>query len=134
MQLLEMHGRLAYSALFYCVILTIWGLIRVFRRMNLDSSYWSAVLVGETFILVQTALGVILAINGLKDLLRSRKPYRLWFDNRFNASGCLLHHPQQTCSPFHALLCTWFSFLGRHHFEWDQLGWINYLAVNFQHL
>jgi hypothetical protein len=68
MQLLEMHGRLAYTALIYSLILTVWGFFQVLRKKKLDGSYWSAVLVGETFILIQLVLGIIIAINGLEGL------------------------------------------------------------------
>lgn len=56
---MEMHGQLGYTALFYSAVLAVWGLYRVFRRMHLNASYWSAVIVGEALFALQGVLGVI---------------------------------------------------------------------------
>lgn len=69
MQLLDMHGRLAYTALMYAAILTIWGFVQFIRRKKLDSSFWSAVLVGEVFLAIQAVLGLMISFDGLSGLL-----------------------------------------------------------------
>jgi hypothetical protein len=63
MSLIEIHGRLGYTALFYTVIMAIWGLWRFFRRQGLDSSYWGAGVVAEVLYLLQGALGAFLFLS-----------------------------------------------------------------------
>lgn len=64
MSLVEIHGRLANTALFYFLILALWGLWRALRKQGIDSSYWGALAIGEILIIVQGSLGAILYFGG----------------------------------------------------------------------
>jgi hypothetical protein len=60
------HARLANTALLYFGILFIWGLWQFFRKEELSSSYWGALVIGEILLLVQGALGIFLYTIGLQ--------------------------------------------------------------------
>lgn len=64
MSLVEIHGRLANTALFYVIIMAAWGLFRFFRKEGVDSSYWGALVIAEILLVAQTALGAFLYISG----------------------------------------------------------------------
>ena len=60
------HARLANTALLYFGILFIWGLWQYFRKEQLSSSYWGALVIAEILVLVQGALGIFLYVIGLQ--------------------------------------------------------------------
>lgn len=62
----ELHLRLANTALFFCVIMAVWGGWRFLKRRGVDSSYWGAVVIAEILILVQGLLGGYLWLSGLR--------------------------------------------------------------------
>ncbi len=64
MALGEIHGRLGYTALYFMVLLALWGIWRYFRKQGVDSNYWGALVVGEILILAQGLLGAYLYIIG----------------------------------------------------------------------
>ena len=64
MTLVDVHGRLATTAILYIVIMTLWGLWRFFRRQGVDGNYRGALLVAEILLLVQGGLGAFLFIGG----------------------------------------------------------------------
>ena len=64
MSLVEIHGRLANTALVYFLILALWGLWRALRKQGIDSSYWGALAIGEILIIIQGGLGAILFLGG----------------------------------------------------------------------
>jgi CDP-diglyceride synthetase len=64
MSLVEIHGRLANTAMIYFLILALWGLWRALRKQGLDSSYWGALAIAEILIVVQGVLGAILYFGG----------------------------------------------------------------------
>ncbi len=66
MSLVEVHARLANTALFFCVIMGVWGAGRFLRRRGMDGSYWGAVIIAEVLIVAQGALGAYLWIVGLR--------------------------------------------------------------------
>jgi hypothetical protein len=66
MSLLEIHSRLANTAILFCAILAAWGLWRFFRRQRMGSSYWGAVIIAELLILVQGGIGFYLWFAGLR--------------------------------------------------------------------
>lgn len=68
MTLIEFHGRLANTALFYIVIMAIWGLWKFFRRQSMDSSYWGALVIAEILLLVQASLGAYMLLSGVGNL------------------------------------------------------------------
>jgi hypothetical protein len=62
--LIEIHGGLANTALYYTLVMAAWGLWRFFRRQGVDSSYWAALVIAEILYLVQGALGAFLFFSG----------------------------------------------------------------------
>jgi hypothetical protein len=66
MSLVEVHSRLANTALFFCIIMAIWGLWRFFRRQGVDGSYWGAIIIAELLLLVQSGIGTYLWFAGLR--------------------------------------------------------------------
>ncbi len=66
MSLSEIHGRLANTALFYLVIVSLWAFYRFFRRQGVDSSYWGALAIAELLLVAQLALGIYLWTLGLR--------------------------------------------------------------------
>jgi hypothetical protein len=63
MSLIEVHGRLADTAIYFTIAMALWGLYRFFRRQGIDSSYWGGLVIGELLYLVQGALGAYLFIS-----------------------------------------------------------------------
>lgn len=66
MALGEIHGRLGYTALYFMVILAVWGIWRYFRKQGVDSNYWGALVIGEILILAQGLLGAYLYFIGVR--------------------------------------------------------------------
>lgn len=66
MSLVEVHARLGNTALFFCIIMGVWGAWRFIRKQGMDGSYWGAAVIAEILILAQGALGVYLWIIGLR--------------------------------------------------------------------
>ncbi len=64
MSLVDIHSRLANTALYYAIILALWGLWRVIRKQGVGSNYWGALLIGEILIIVQSLLGAYLWLSG----------------------------------------------------------------------
>jgi hypothetical protein len=60
MALAEIHGRLANTAMIYCIIMAIWGLIRFFRGHGVSGGYFGAVVIAEVLLAIQGLLGLIL--------------------------------------------------------------------------
>jgi len=66
MTLADIHGRLGNTAMYYVLILGVWGLWRYFRKQGLNSNYWGALVIGEILILLQGALGAYLFVIGAR--------------------------------------------------------------------
>jgi hypothetical protein len=66
--LVQIHGGLANTALYYTIAMAVWGLWRYFRRQGVDSSYWAAIVIAEILYLVQGALGAFLFFSGVGQL------------------------------------------------------------------
>ncbi len=64
MTALEIHGRLANTALLYSVILALWGLWRFIRGQNMDGNFWGAVVIAELLFICQVSLGLYMAFSG----------------------------------------------------------------------
>ena len=60
MDLAEVHGRLANTAMIYCILMAAWGLFRFFRRQGVSGSYFGAIVVAEVLLAIQGLLGLIL--------------------------------------------------------------------------
>jgi hypothetical protein len=63
MSLVEIHSRLGNTALFYTVIMALWGLWRFFRKQGVEGSYWGALVIAEILYLLQAILGVIMLLS-----------------------------------------------------------------------
>jgi hypothetical protein len=68
MSLIEVHGRLAYTALLYVAILGGWGLWRYFRKEGLNANYRGAVTIGTLLVVLQGGLGAFLWLSGIGSL------------------------------------------------------------------
>lgn len=64
MTLIDVHARLANTALLFTIALAVWGLFRYFRKQGVDSNYWGALVIGEVLYLAQAALGAYLFFSG----------------------------------------------------------------------
>ncbi len=62
----EIHARLANTALYYFLVISVWAFLRFFRKQGLDSSYWGALVIGEILLIVQSLLGGYLWVIGLR--------------------------------------------------------------------
>jgi heme A synthase len=70
MTIIEVHSRLAITAILYAVIMMVWGLLRYFRNRDMDSNYWGAIVISEVLLLLQAGIGVYLFISGIGHLDR----------------------------------------------------------------
>ena len=66
MSIIEVHSRLANTALYYFLLLTVWGYWRFFRKQGMDPSFWGALVIGEILLLLQSGLGAYMWILGLR--------------------------------------------------------------------
>jgi heme A synthase len=71
MSIIEVHGRLANTAIFYTAIMAIWGLWRYFRKQEIDSSYFGALVIAEILFVIQGLLGAYIFISGIGHLSRA---------------------------------------------------------------
>jgi hypothetical protein len=67
MSLVEIHARLASTALLFSALMALWGFWRFFRKQGVGSSYWGAAVVAVILLLAQGALGMILWFAGAVD-------------------------------------------------------------------
>lgn len=66
MTLTNIHDRLSVSIVLYLFIMTVWSFYRAFRRQEIDSSVWGAIVIGEILILAQITLGIILWLSSIR--------------------------------------------------------------------
>lgn len=64
--LVFVHERLAITALYYFLILSVWGYYRFFRREGLDSTYWGALAIAELLIVAEALLGAAMWFQGMR--------------------------------------------------------------------
>ena len=60
------HERLANTALYYFIALSIWGYFRFVRKQGLDASFWGAIVIGEILLFAQAAVGGYMWIIGIR--------------------------------------------------------------------
>jgi hypothetical protein len=60
------HSRLALSIIIYAFAMGAWAALIFFRKKEIDSSYWGALVIGEVAMLVQGVLGILMFIFGLR--------------------------------------------------------------------
>ncbi len=61
---IEIHGRLANTALLYTGIMALWGFWRYFRRQGIESNYWGALVIAELLYVLQGSLGAFIWLSG----------------------------------------------------------------------
>ena len=66
MSVLEIHGRFANTALYYFILLTVWGYWRFFRKQGMDPGLWGALVIGEILLLFQSGIGGYMWLIGLR--------------------------------------------------------------------
>ncbi len=71
MSIIEVHSRLANTAIFYTAIMALWGLWRYFRKQEIDSSYFGALVIAEILFIIQGLLGAYIFISGIGHLARA---------------------------------------------------------------
>lgn len=66
MSLSEIHNRLADTALFYMLAVSLWAFYRFFRRQGVNPSFWGALAIAEILIVAQLFIGIYLWTQGLR--------------------------------------------------------------------
>jgi len=66
MSIIEIHGRFANTALYYFILLTVWGYWRFFRKRGMDPGFWGALVIGEILLLLQSGIGGYMWLIGLR--------------------------------------------------------------------
>ncbi len=66
MTAVEVHARLANAALYYFLIVSIWGYLIFFRRRSIDPGYRGALFLGILLLVAQSGLGAYLWLVGLR--------------------------------------------------------------------
>ena len=64
MSLLNIHDRLAVSAVLFAGVCAAWGFINYIRKQDMTSGYWGVPAICESLIKAQGVLGIVLAIQG----------------------------------------------------------------------
>lgn len=64
--LVTIHSRLGITALYYFLIISVWGYYRFFRKQGIDSAYWGMLAIAEVLLLAEVLLGGYLWIAGMR--------------------------------------------------------------------
>ncbi|MCL5428294.1 MAG: hypothetical protein M1347_00635 [Chloroflexi bacterium] len=64
--LVLVHDKAAAAALYYFLIVSLWGYFRFFRKQGIDSSYWGMLAIAEILVLGEALMGGYLWISGLR--------------------------------------------------------------------
>lgn len=65
-QLVFIHERLGTTALYYFLILSVWGYYRFFTRKGIDSAYWGMLVIAEVLIVVEVLMGGYIWLEGFR--------------------------------------------------------------------
>ena len=68
MSLIAFHGSLGDTAMYYTIILALWGIWRYLRKQGMDSGYWGALVIAEILYILQATLGAFLWISRIGNL------------------------------------------------------------------
>lgn len=60
------HQRLGITALYFFLIISVWGYYRFFRKQGLDSGYWGVLAIGELLLVAEALLGVAMYASGFR--------------------------------------------------------------------
>jgi hypothetical protein len=63
---LLIHERLATTALYYFLVIALWGYFRFFRKQPIDPSYWGGLVIAEVLVLAEALLGGYLWLSGFQ--------------------------------------------------------------------
>ncbi len=64
MSLVEIHGRLANTAVLFTLVVGLWALFSYVRRQGISPSYWGTLVIGELLLVVQGLIGAVMFIQG----------------------------------------------------------------------
>lgn len=59
-----LHNGLANTAMLFCTIAGLWGLVTFLRRRGVTPNYWGILVIGQILFLVQGLLGVLMWLEG----------------------------------------------------------------------
>ena len=68
MNITQVHAALANTALYYFILLAVWGTVRFLRKQGVDSSYFGALVIAEILLIVQFLVGGYMWIIGFRPL------------------------------------------------------------------
>lgn len=66
MPLQQIHRLVSNAFMYFTLIIALWALYQYLRRREIGGDFWGALVIGEGLVLVQTAVGVIMLIQGLQ--------------------------------------------------------------------
>jgi hypothetical protein len=58
------HERLGITALYYFLLISIWGYYRFFTRKGINSAYWGMLAIAEGLLLVEAFVGAYMWLSG----------------------------------------------------------------------
>jgi len=64
--LLNLHDRLANTALLFVLIVALWALFNYLRGQGISPSYWGTLVIGEGLLLIQGLIGLVLFLQGAR--------------------------------------------------------------------
>ncbi|RME45361.1 MAG: hypothetical protein D6791_10950 [Chloroflexi bacterium] len=64
MSLVEIHGRLANTAVLFTLVVGLWALFNYVRRQGISPSYWGTLVIGELLLVVQGLIGAVMFFQG----------------------------------------------------------------------
>ncbi len=63
--IIDIHGRLGNTALFFTIAMAIWSFFKFFRKQGPDGNYWGALVIAEVVYVIQGLLGAIIMLLGI---------------------------------------------------------------------
>ncbi len=64
MSLVEVHARLANTAVLFTLVVGLWALFNYVRRQGLAPGYWGTLVIGELLLAAQGLIGVAMYFQG----------------------------------------------------------------------
>src|SRR3972149_2559465 len=59
-----LHAGLSITALYFFLIISVWGYFRFFRRQGINSSYWGCLAIAELLLIAEALIGGLLWLQG----------------------------------------------------------------------
>lgn len=66
MLLINLHDRLANTALLFVLIVALWALFNYVRGQGISPSYWGTLIIGEGLLLIQGLIGLAMFLQGAR--------------------------------------------------------------------